>query len=300
MSNIRKAIVPVAGHGIRMLPISRAFRKAFFPIPDSEGLVKPVIQLIIEEAISGGIEEICLVTTPEDKEIFRSYFSSPPDHLKRAIGNREIFLEAAEFPHELADRLTYVIQENPLGFGDAVLKAKSWSGNEPFLVMLGDHLYLSKTQQGCTGQLLERFNQIQAPISGLIQKPLDSLKDFGTVSGIPIENKKGLYKLDTIIEKPNINKAKKYLRMKNIPIDYFLCWFGLHAMTQDLFGFLEQIKKNNMGRGQHELQLTSAQSCLCADTDYFGLEINGNHFDTGSPKGFVDAVAKFGNLKKDN
>ena len=292
MKSIRKAIIPLAGHGVRMMPATRAVRKALFPIVDSRGLVRPVLQLIVEEAVSAGIEEICLVTAPEDEELFRDYFSPTPGHLRSAIGDRQDLLEAARFPGELSDRLSYVSQNPPRGLGDAVLCAKSWTGDEPVLIMLGDHLYLSREGRCCALQLLDAFAELQAPVSGVIRKTAESLKYYGTIAGRRVHLSDELYAVDTVVEKPEINYAKDHLSVDGFPEDVYLCWFGLHAMTPDLFSCLEQVERD-CAAATGELQLTDAQAALAAKRSYFALEIKGDHFDTGSPGGYVDTVAAF-------
>lgn len=292
MKKIRKAVIPLAGHGLRMLPVTRAVRKALFPIVDVRGRVCPVLQLITEEAVSAGIEEICLVIAPEDEATIRAYFSRLPGPLKSAIGNRADLLAAAEFPGELAERLTFITQDRPRGFGDAVLRAKTWTGGDPVLVMLGDHLYLSGEDRCCARQLLDAFAELQAPVSGVIRKSVDDISKFGTVSGRPVPRRNGLYELDTVVEKPGPALARERLRVAGMPADTYLCWFGLHAMTPGIFDCLERMERDGAAVGG-ELQLTEAQAMLSTQRTYFALEINGDHFDTGSPEGYVEAVAAF-------
>lgn len=292
MKRIRKAVIPLAGHGLRMLPATRAVRKALFPIVDVRGRVCPVLQLITEEAVSAGIEEIGLVIAPEDEATIRAYFSRLPGPLKSAIGNRADLLAAAEFPGELAERLTFITQDRPRGFGDAVLRAKTWTGGDPVLVMLGDHLYLSGEDRCCARQLLDAFAELQAPVSGVIRKSVDDISKFGTVSGRPVPRRNGLYELDTVVEKPGPALARERLRVAGMPADTYLCWFGLHAMTPGIFDCLERMERDGAAVGG-ELQLTEAQAMLSTQRTYFALEINGDHFDTGSPEGYVEAVAAF-------
>lgn len=294
MTKIRKAVIPLAGHGLRMLPATRAVRKALFPIVDVRGRVCPVLQLIAEEAINAGIEEIGLVIAPEDEATIRAYFSRLPGPLKSAIGNRADLLAAAEFPGELSERLTFITQDRPRGFGDAVLRAKTWIGGGPVLVMLGDHLYLSGEDRCCARQLLDAFAELRAPVSGVIRKSVDDISRFGTVSGRPMPRWNGLYELDTVVEKPGPDLARERLRIVGMPADTYLCWFGLHAMTPGILDCLERMEKDGATEGG-ELQLTGAQAMLSTQRTYFALEINGDHFDTGSPEGYVEAVAAFAN-----
>ena len=292
MKRIRKAVIPLAGHGIRMMPATRAVRKALFPIVDVRGRAKTVLQLITEEAINAEIEEIGLVIAPEDEALIRAYFSRLPGPLKSAIGNRADLLAAAEFPGELSEKLTIIPQDRPRGFGDAILRAGAWIGNDPVLVMLGDHLYLSGEERCCARQLLDAFAELQAPVSGVIRKSVDAIKHFGTVSGCPVPRWNGLYKLDAVVEKPETVLARDRLRVEGMPADTYLCWFGLHAMTPDLISCLARMARDG-ATDEGELQLTGAQAMLASQRAYFALEINGEHFDTGSPDGYVEAVAAF-------
>lgn len=275
-----------------MLPATRAVRKALFPIVDVSGRASPVLQLIVEEAVSAGIEEIGLVIAPEDDALIRAYFSRLPGPLNSAIGSRADLRAAAEFPGDLAEKLTLITQDRPRGLGDAVLRAESWSGGDPVLVMLGDHLYLSGEDRCCARQLLDAFAELQAPVSGLIRKSVDAIRHFGTVSGRPVPRWNGLYKLNTVVEKPETGLARERLRVEGMPADTYLCWFGLHAMTPEIFDCLARTEGDGAVEGG-ELQLTGAQAMLSSQRAYFGLEINGDHFDTGSPLGYVEAVAAF-------
>lgn len=275
-----------------MLPATRAVRKALFPIVDVRGRVRPVLQMIIEEALNAEIEEIGLVVAPEDEAVISAYFSRLPGPLKKAIGNREGLMEAAGFPGELSEKLTTIIQDRPRGLGDAVLRTEPWTGGEPFLVMLGDHLYRSREQRCCARQVLDACADLQAPVSGLIRKPADAVGHFGTVSGRPVPGSNGLYALDTVLEKPETSVARDRLRVEGLPADTFLCWFGLHAMTPGIFDCLGRMERDG-ALESGELQLTGAQAVLASQGAYYGLEINGDHFDTGSPDGYVEAVAAF-------
>lgn len=275
-----------------MMPATRAVRKALFPIVDVRGRVSPVLQLIIEEAVNAEIEEIGLVIAPEDEALIRAYFSRLPGPLKSAIGDRADLLAAAEFPGELSEKLTIVTQDRPRGFGDAVLRAETWIGGDPVLVMLGDHLYRSGEKRGCARQLLDAFTELQAPVSGVIRKSVDAIRHFGTVSGRPVPRWNGLYELDTVVEKPETDLARDRLRVEGMPADTFLCWFGLHAMTPEIFDCLARMERDGVAE-EGELQLTGAQAMLASQRAYFALEINGDHFDTGSPDGYVEAVAAF-------
>ena len=166
-----------------MFPVTRAVRKELFPIVDQDGLVKPAIQIIVEEAVASGIEEICVVVAPGGDQVFRDYFSGLSGALRFAIRDKPALEEAADQLALLEKRMTYVTQHPQDGYGDAVLCAQAWADGAPVLIMLGDHVYLSGESRRCARQLLEAFAQQQAPVSGVIQKPATDLHSFGTISG---------------------------------------------------------------------------------------------------------------------
>ena len=140
--------------------------------------------------------------------------------------------------------------------------------------------------------MLDACADLEAPVSGLIRKSAEAIGHFGTVSGRPDPRSKGLYTLDAVVEKPNIDLARDRLRVAGLPKDTFLCWFGLHAMGPEIFDCLARMKRDGAAGGE-ELQLTGAQAMLSSQSTAYGLEINGAHFDTGSPKGYVEAVTAF-------
>jgi UTP--glucose-1-phosphate uridylyltransferase len=140
---IRRAVIPTAGLGTRHYPASSVLKKAFFPLVDSDGFSKPVIHLIVEEALESGIEEICIITSPGDDKPFRQYFKAIPRGDLQAYSKINGVTEMSETLADMGDRITYVTQSVQEGFGHAVHCARDFAGDEPVLVMLGDHIYTS-------------------------------------------------------------------------------------------------------------------------------------------------------------
>lgn len=290
---VRKAIIPAAGYGTRMMPASRVVRKELFPIVDRDGFVKPVIQLIVEEAVDSGIEEVCIVVPPGGDTVFRSYFSEPESWLHGiAEGNPDMQAAIGRLS-ELGSRITYVVQDKQDGYGDAVLRARSWTGEEPVLVMLGDHVYISGATSRCARQLIDVFETHHAPVSGVIRKHENDLKLFGTVYGSLKSNRPPVYELTRMVEKPAITYARKHLHIEAMPASAYLCFFGLHVLTSDIFDCLEKIKADNL-RESREIQFTAAQAMLVAKETYYACEIDGTPYDIGVPEGYVRTVAAFG------
>lgn len=275
-----------------MFPATKAIRKELLPIVDRDGLVKPAVQLILEEAVASGIEEICLVTAPGGDRVFRDYFSGLSGDLQAALRGKPALEEAAEHLSQLGERLTYVTQTVQAGYGDAVLSAEEWTNGEAVLVMLGDHVYISGETRRCARQLLDAFDRTAAPVSGVIRKQAEDLRLFGTISGTLAGDDNRLYNVNHIVEKPEVAYARDHLRIDGLPDDNYLCWFGLHAMTPDIFDCLKALKDRGLKKGE-ELQFTDAQALLASQRSYYALEICGDHYDIGVPDGYVRTVGAF-------
>src|SRR5580704_995811 len=159
MAKVRKAVITAAGRGSRQYPASTAVQKEMFPLVDRDGLAKPVIQIIGEEAIDSGIEEICIITQPGEEKQYRDYFRRmSDDEAKRFRGKDWAILESEKLG-AFGERLHFAEQHTPEGFGHAVYQAREFVGNEPFLLLLGDHVYISDTKDRCARQLIKIFEQ---------------------------------------------------------------------------------------------------------------------------------------------
>ena len=158
MSKVRKAVVTAAGRGTRMYPATTTIQKEMLPLMDVDGICKPVIQIIIEEALESGIEEVCLIVNPHNRTQIEQHFAPmPPEELRLFKGKDWALLQSAQI-QQIAARLTFVVQETPEGYGHAVYQAKDFVGDEPFLLMLGDHIYTSGEARRCAKQLIDAFD----------------------------------------------------------------------------------------------------------------------------------------------
>src|SRR5207302_979011 len=171
MTRVRKAIITAAGRGTRMYPATTTIQKEMLPLMDRDGICKPAIQLIIEEALDSGIEEVCLVVNPSNRAQIEQHFAALPlDQLKLFKGKDWALLESARI-QQIAARLTFVVQESPEGYGHAVWCTRNFVGNEPFLLMLGDHIYTSGAEKRCARQALDVFALYGASVSAVQQTP---------------------------------------------------------------------------------------------------------------------------------
>lgn len=261
---IRKAVIPAAGLGTRFLPATKAQPKEMLPILD-----KPTIQYIVEEAVAAGVEDIIIVTGRSKRSI--------EDHFDRSIelelglekeGKSEI-LEMVKSISEIAN-IHYIRQKQPLGLGHAVLTASHFIGDEPFAVLLGDDVIMSK--KPVLQQMLEVFNEYQTSVIGGQEVPLEVIGKYCSLDGKKVED--GVYKVQNLIEKPKPDEV-----FSNIAI------LGRYILTPKIFHYLET---QTPGAGG-EIQLTDSLNRLAHDEIMYAYLYKGKRYDIGSKMGFLQS-----------
>jgi UTP--glucose-1-phosphate uridylyltransferase len=195
MAKVRKAVITAAGRGTRQYPASSAVQKEMFPLVDRDGLTKPVIQIIGEEALGSGIEEICIITQPGEEKQYREYFKRLDDDMLKVFKGKDWALIESEKLDAFGERLSFAEQDSPEGFGHAVYQAKQFVGDEPFLLMLGDHVYISSTKDRCARQLINIYEEFPgtSAVTGVQPTVESQLHLFGTIRGKPIDAQRGIY-----------------------------------------------------------------------------------------------------------
>ncbi len=259
---IRKAVLPVAGLGTRVLPATKVVPKELLPIVD-----KPTLQYIVEEAVEAGIEEIILVTS-RSKRAIEDHFDAFPEleqTLERKGKKKE--LAAVRRVQEMAKYVT-VRQSEPLGLGHAVLTAKEAVGDEPFVVMLGDEIYTPEAP--CLRPLIDAYERHQSTILTLFTSPREQISSYGIAS--VKEQEEGVYQVLDLVEKPSIEEAPSDLAVA-----------GRYVLTPDIFAILEQTPP---GRG-NEIQLTDALLVQARAGRCYGLRYDGARYDMGTPLGLL-------------
>jgi UTP--glucose-1-phosphate uridylyltransferase len=289
VAKVRKAVITAAGRGTRQYPASTAVQKEMFPLVDRDGLTKPVIQIIGEEAIDSGIEQICIVTQPGEEQQYRDYFRRMTDLEVRQFRGKDWAILESEKLGAFGERTSFVEQHTPEGFGHAVYQARQWVGDEPFLLLLGDHIYVSDVKDRCARQLVRVYEQYMLDSVTGVQPTLERLLHmFGVVRGGPIEPNKGIYKAELIVEKPTIERAREELATPGLPAGNYLAHFGMHVFSPRIFDSIEYLIKNNI-REKGEIQLTAAQEHLRQQTDkYWCVVAQGQRYDTGIPYGLME------------
>jgi UTP--glucose-1-phosphate uridylyltransferase len=273
-----------------MFPASKATKKELFPVIDRDGIAKPAILLIVEEAVQAGIEEIIVVVQENDLDDFKSFFNE-----QISIENYNKlpahFQDYARYLLDIGRRIKFITQTRQEGFGHAVYCAREFIGNEPFLLMLGDHLYRSNIDRTCVQQLLDAYHQHGTSVVGLRRTPEEEIASFGTVAGVWIEPE-SLLNITEFAEKPNTDYARTHLLVPGLPEGEYLTLFGQYIIKPQVFEYLEEHISNNV-REKGEFQLTSAIDRLRQEDGFHGLIVNGKRYDIGLPDHYLDTLKTF-------
>ena len=265
---IRKAVLPVAGLGTRVLPASKVIPKEMLPIVD-----KPTLQYIVEEAVAAGVEEIIFVTSRSKRSI-EDHFDSFPE-LEATLERKGKHKELAEL-RALQKMATYtsVRQPEPLGLGHAVLCAKELVGDEPFIVMLGD--IIIPPEAPCLPQLIAVHERYGGSVLSLVSLPPEIIPTYGIAV---VEELDGVaLKITHVVEKPLLEEA---------PSD--LGSYGRYVLTPDIFPLLEKTLPGTGG----EIQITDAIEVQARAGNCYGVRYKGERYDTGTPLGLLTTSISF-------
>lgn len=276
MKQVKKAVIPAAGFGTRFLPFTKAVPKEMLPIVDT-----PTIEYIVREAIESGIEEVLIIINHE-KECIRTHFGHNTNLEEFLKGkNKEAELKIIEeLPNTIHVKFTY--QEEQLGLGHAVLCAEEFANNEPFALLLGDDLYVGHSTP-VTSQLIEAYQKTNCSILGTLKVPQKDVSKYGICKPKNGSNNR-LLELESVIEKPAVEVAPSNLAIG-----------GRYVLTPTIFDFLRNQTKGAGG----EIQLTDAILRMMNQEAVYSLEIDGDRYDIGSKKGFLDATIDFALKRKD-
>ena len=293
---VRKAIIPVAGFGTRLYPATRCLKKDFFPIPCPDGMVRPVILILLEELIQSGIEDICLVLgSDEERQLYRDFFERPlsSEHFNK------LNAESQEYENRILDigkHLHYVTQKEKRGFGHAVYQAAGFAKGEPVLLMLGDTLSRSLTNKPCALQLIEAYERHNKLLLGVYPVPLSTVSHFGIMSGVWEDKDERVLRVKTFVEKPKASYAEEFLGVKNKAGDKEYCSvFGQYILTPEVFMQLREdiAEADAAGDKTKEIELTSALEAVRSRSGMIGLRLKGLRYDMGNPAALVETVTEY-------
>lgn len=265
---VRKAIIPAAGLGTRFLPATKATPKEMIPIVDT-----PAIQYIVEEAVASGIEEI-LIITGRNKASMENHFDRNIE-LELALKSKHD-MEKLHMLESIADKVDihYVRQKTPKGLGHAIYCARTFVGNEPFAVLLGDDIVDNPVP--CTKQLIDIYEKYQCTVLGVQEVAPENVSKYGILDVSPVDG--NVWKVQDMVEKPDQDKAPS-----NIAI------LGRYVITPEIFSVLETTKP---GKG-NEIQLTDALKTLSFSQAMYAYQFEGRRHDIGSKLGYLEATVEF-------
>ncbi len=262
---IKKAVITAAGKSQRTLPLQT--------LVDRDGATKTALRIIMEEIQSAGVEEICVVICPGDQPAY-----------KAAAG------EGA--------RLRFVEQQSALGYGHAVFCAREFVGTEPFLLLVGDHLYVSGGQKRSAQQLVEIAQAEDCAVSAVQATHESKLPHYGAVGGRLVAGRKGLYEIAQVLEKPTPTEAEQRLIVPGLRAGHYLCFFGMHVLTPAVMELLE----GEIAASPRTVHLSTALAKLAQRERYLAGELEGNRYDIGVKYGLLTgqlALALDGNDREE-
>jgi UTP--glucose-1-phosphate uridylyltransferase len=253
---IQKAIITAAGRSQRTLPLQS--------FVDRDGVPKTALRILIEEILSAGVEEICVVVHPGDQAAFST---AAGDH---------------------AARLQFVEQRTPLGYGHAVYCAREFVGGQPFLLLVGDHLYVSgRPEQRCARQLVSVAEAERCAVSAVQATHESKLPYYGAVGGRLVAGRKSLFEISRVIEKPTPTSAEQELIVPGLRAGHYLCFFGMHVLTSGVMELLGEAVAAAGDRGG--VALSPALAALARRERYLAAELHGRRYDIGAHYGMLTA-----------
>lgn len=293
---VTKAIIPVAGFATRLFPSSKGVKKAFMPIMDSDGLLKPAIMVLLEELYQAGIEEYCLVISEDEKADYDRFFTPVSEEHASHLSDENLAYEA--LIEKIGRHITYVVQKERKGFGHAVSLCRKFAGGAPVLLVLGDTIYRSEDGRSCTKQLLDAYEQYGGTMLSVQNVPVDTVSHYGMIKGIWENEDDGIISMDCMVEKPTPDYALEHLRMltRRGESKYYAV-FGQYILTGEVFEILDRnVKENKLSKG--EIQLTDALIEVCGKFGMKALVPNGKSFDLGNPEAYIDTFKSFAKAYK--
>lgn len=249
--SIRRAVITAAAPDQKSLPLQS--------LVDQQGQPKTALELILKECVDAGAEEICIIVCPGACETFT-----------RAAGQH-------------ANRLTFVEQDNPRGYGDALYRARDFVSDEPFLHLVSDHVYISHGETGCARQIVELANHENCVVSAVQETRENMLPFFGTVGAIQTGNRDDVYEVKSVIEKPTPTRAEQDLIVAGLRSSYYLCLSGMHVLTPGVMDVLSEQINSTEG----SIQLSDALHAAAQRERYLALRVQASRYNIGEKYGLL-------------
>lgn len=247
---IQKAVITAAGRNQRTLPLQN--------LVDRDGVEKPVLRIVIDEVLAAKVEEICVVVCPGDEAAYA-----------KAAGDQ-------------AGRIRFVAQAEPAGYAHAVYSAREFTGQSPFLHLVGDHVYAGG---GCAARVVEVAEAESCSVSAVQPTRESLLAHYGVAGGQRVHGRADLYRIDTVLEKPTPTEAEQRAIVPGLRVGHYLCFFGMHVLTPSVMDILGK----QLAEPRGNVTLSSALAELAAREQYLALEVAGRRYDLGVKYGLLAA-----------
>ena len=250
---VKKCVLTAAAPAQRRLPLQMLI--------DRDGVERSVLAILLEEAARAGMEEIAVVVCPGDAAAY------------------------AAVAGEHAARVRFLEQPEPRGYAHALACARSFTAGEPFLHMVGDHLFVSRDGSGCAARLVALAGQEDCSISAVQATREGQVTQFGAIGGQPVPGREGLYRIDTVLEKPTPTEAEQKLFVPGLRAGHYLCFFGLHVFTPAVMDLVEEL----LAQSRQPSPISPALARLAASERYLALELGDRRYDLGARYGLLHA-----------
>ena len=250
---VRKAVITAAGPHQRTLPLQTLI--------DRDGVEKPILRIVLEEVLSANIEHASVVIAPGDEKLY------------------------AQAAGDLAPMVRFVEQPEPRGYGHAIYCARQFTGDEPFLHLVGDHVYLSTAQNGCARRLVALAERESCTVSSVQPTRENQIGRFGAIGGQHVAGSEGVYRVETVLEKPTPTQAEEQLIVAGLRAGHYLCFFGMHVLTAGVMELLEREIRSGEGRAS----LSTVLDTLAKREQYLALEETNRRYDVGVRYGLLTA-----------
>lgn len=284
-----RAVIPLAGLASRLYPATKVFPKALLPVPGRDRSLRPAVDWIVREVLDSGVDEVVLIVSPRDGDLIRRYFNEPPGGMLEGAGGRRILHAWSELK-ELSQHLRYIYQQQPGGFGQAVLQARAVVGSQPFVLLLGDHLYRSHSPVSCLRQVLDIGEQFGKGVLGICRCFESDVSQRGLVGVRSLPNQSRVFELVDMREKPTDSEVLSTLQIPgSVPPQYF-CLFGIYLLPSQ---FMDYLYTASQQQNQGELDLSAALCSWIYSDGGLAYEVDGEFLDIGTPAGFRNTVVHF-------
>ncbi len=250
---VRKAVITAAGTHQRTLPLQTLI--------DRDGVEKPILRIVLEEVLSANIEQACVVIAPGDEALY------------------------AEAAGDLAPMVRFVEQHGPRGYGHAIFCARQFTGSDPFLHLVGDHVYLGSHENGCARRLVAIAERERCTVSSVQPTRENQISRYGTIGGQHVTGCDDLYRVETVIEKPTPTEAEERLIVAGLRAGHYLCFFGMHVLTDSAMELLGR----ELTEGDGRPSLSSVLDKLAKREQYLALEETNRRYDVGVRYGLLTA-----------